>query len=68
MADVPQGAFFGRGEAVYAAYNVMLAAERIGLGTCHVAYVNVALERNTGLMHMLGVPDGQRLEVAMILG
>jgi hypothetical protein len=68
VADVPQGAFFGRGEAVYAAYSVMLAAERLGLGTCHVAYVNVALQPNTGLTHMLGVPDGRRLEAVIIFG
>ena len=67
-AHVPKGAFFGRDDAVYAAYNVMLAAERLGLGTCHIGYVNVALERNGRIPRLLGVPDERRLEVVMILG
>lgn len=67
-AHVPVEAFFGRDDAVYAAYNVMLAAERLGLGTCQIGYVNAALERNDKLTQIIGLPEGRKLELTMILG
>jgi nitroreductase/NAD-dependent dihydropyrimidine dehydrogenase PreA subunit len=67
-AHVPEGAFFGRDDAVYAAYNLMLAAERLGLGTCHIGYVNAALERNEGILGILGLPAECQLEVVLTLG
>lgn len=67
-AHVPQGADFGREDAVYAAYNLMLAAQGLGLGTCHIGYVNAALERNQRLERILGLPQGRRVEVVMALG
>ncbi len=68
VAHVPESAFFGREDAVYAAYSMMLVAERLGLGTCHIGYVNAALERNQQLTDMLGVPSGRHLEVVLALG
>ena len=68
VAHVPEKAFFGRDDAVYAAYNLMLAAERLGLGTCHIGYVNAALTRNSRLRRTLGLPEGRQLEVVLILG
>jgi len=68
VAHVPEKAFFGRDDAVYAAYNLMLAAERLGLGTCHIGYVNAALSRNRGLRQTLGLPEGRQLEVVLTLG
>jgi nitroreductase/NAD-dependent dihydropyrimidine dehydrogenase PreA subunit len=67
-AHVPQAAFFGRDDAVYAVYNLMLAAERLGLGTCHIGYVNAALERSQRIPRILGLPPGRRLEVVLTLG
>jgi nitroreductase/NAD-dependent dihydropyrimidine dehydrogenase PreA subunit len=67
-AHVPKGAFFGRDDAVYAAYNLMLAAERLGLGTCHIGYVNAALERNQRIVRILGLPAERQLEVVLTLG
>ncbi len=67
-AHVPQGAYFGRDDAVYAAYNLMLAAERLGLGTCHIGYVNVALRRSQEPQRMLGVPPERQIEVVLTLG
>jgi len=55
-AHVPKEWYFGRDDAVYAAYNLMLAAERLGLGTCHIGYVNLALERSQGLQRVVRLP------------
>jgi nitroreductase/NAD-dependent dihydropyrimidine dehydrogenase PreA subunit len=68
VAHVPRGTYFGRDDAVYAAYNLMLGAQRLGLGTCHIGYVNVALERDRGLERTLGLPPGRQLEVVLTLG
>jgi nitroreductase len=68
VAHVPRGSFFGRDDAVYAAYNLMLAAERLGLGTCHIGYVNAALERSRRIPRILGLPPGRQLEVVLTLG
>jgi nitroreductase len=68
VAHVPRRTAFGRDDAVYAAYNLMLAAQRLGLGTCHIGYVNIALRLNRGLRRMLGLPQGRQLEVALVLG
>ncbi len=76
VAHVPRGAYFGREDATYAAYNLMLAAERLEppggqlqkLGTCHIGYFNAALERSQKLERILGLPQGRRVEVVMALG
>jgi nitroreductase len=68
IAHVPAGDYFGRDNAVYAAYNLMLAAQRMGLGTCQIGYFNVALERGRQLRRALGLPEGRQPEVALVLG
>jgi len=68
LAHVPEEDYFGRDDAVYAAYNVMLAASVAGLGTCQVGYLMVALERSRKLRSMLGLPEGRRVEVVLTLG
>jgi len=68
VAHVPQGTYFGRSDAVYATYNLMLAAERLGLGTCHIGFFNAARERNRGLRDIVGLPPERRIEVVMTLG
>jgi len=68
IAHVPQGTYFGTSDAVYAAYNLMLAAERLGLGTCHIGFFNVARERNRELRDMVGLPTTRQIEVVITLG
>jgi nitroreductase/NAD-dependent dihydropyrimidine dehydrogenase PreA subunit len=68
VAHAPQGTYFGRDDAVYAAYNLILAAQRLGLGTCHIGYVNAALERSRDLPRMLGLPPERQAEVVLTLG
>jgi nitroreductase len=58
-----------REEATYAAYNITLAAERIGLGTCHMGSVHLMLEEFPHLQHqMLGIPEGKELQALLTLG
>jgi nitroreductase/NAD-dependent dihydropyrimidine dehydrogenase PreA subunit len=69
VAHVPEGSYFGRDDAVYAAYNLMLAAQRMGLGTCQIGYFNIALERGgRRLRRALGLPEGRQAEVTLVLG
>ena len=68
VAHVPNGAYFGRDDAVYAVYNLMLAAQQMGLGTCQIGYFLIALDLNRKLRSALGLPQGRRAEVALVLG
>lgn len=68
IAHVPRDNYFGREDATYAAYNVMLAAHRIGLGTCHIGYFTVALSRSRRLRETLGLPPDRHAVIAMTLG
>ncbi len=68
LAHVPDDDVFGRDDATYAAYNLMLAAERMGLGTCLIGYFIFALENSDKLLRMLLLPDLRKVEVAIVLG
>jgi nitroreductase/NAD-dependent dihydropyrimidine dehydrogenase PreA subunit len=68
IAHVPRDDYFGREDATYAAYNVMLAAALRGLGTCHIGYFTVALARSARLRAALGLPPDRRAVIAMVLG
>ena len=58
----------GLGVLLSAPLNLMLGAQRLGLGTCHIGFFNVALERNQGLLRMLGLPPERQVEVVLTLG
>jgi len=68
IAHVPDSAYFGRDDAIYATYNLMLAAQRMGLGTCQIGYFLIALDLDKKLHSALGLPQGRRAEVAVVLG
>ena len=68
IAHVPADDYFGRDDAVYAAYNLMLGAQRLGLGTCHIGYFSVALDRSRGLRRAVELPESRRAEVTLVLG
>lgn len=68
IAHVPADDHFGRDDAIYAAYNLMLAAQRTGLGTCQIGYFHVALEASAELRRAVGLPEGRRAQVTLILG
>ncbi len=60
--------YFGRDDSIYALYNMMLAAERMGLGTCQIGYFIVALDNDAKLGLELGLPRGHLAQAALILG
>ena len=68
MAHVPIEDSFGRDDATYAAYNLILAAQRIGLGSCLIGYFIYALENSDQLRKRLGLSDNRRVEVALVIG
>jgi nitroreductase/NAD-dependent dihydropyrimidine dehydrogenase PreA subunit len=68
VAHVPTDDYFGRDDAVYAAYNLMLSAQRMGMGTCQIGYFIIALDRSRGLRRALGLPEDRRAEVVLALG
>ncbi len=68
LAHTPDLDHFGRDDAVYAAYNLMLAAQRHGLGTCHIGYFLVALERSAALRRALDLPPERRVQVVLVAG
>ena len=68
VAHVPKSDRFGRDDAAYAAYNVMLAAQRLGLGTCQIGVLQFALELSRRLRKSLHLPSGRKPEIALVLG
>jgi nitroreductase len=62
------GSLCAREEATYAAYNITLLAERVGLGTCHIGSIQLLLEEFSQLQHGgLGIPGGKELQVILTL-
>lgn len=68
LGHVPADNIFGRDDTCYATYNLMLAAERMGLGSCLIGYYIYALEENPDLNKMVNLQKDRRIEVAVILG
>ncbi len=68
IAHVPKGDRFGRDDAAYAAYNVMLAAQRLGLGACQIGFLQFALGLSRHLRRSLNIPPGRKPEIELILG
>jgi nitroreductase/NAD-dependent dihydropyrimidine dehydrogenase PreA subunit len=68
LAHVPEDNNFGRDDSIYVAYNLMLSATRMGLGTCQIGNLTLALDHSIKLRNILGLPKGRRVEVALILG
>jgi len=68
IGHVPTGSAFGRDDAIYAAYNAMLAAEQHGLGTCQIGLFQIIVERSSALRRMIGLSKGRDPQVAVALG
>jgi nitroreductase len=68
VAHVPRGDYFGRDNAAYAAYNLILAAHRKGLGTCLIGFLKLALDRSEPLGQSLGLDPDRQAEAALVLG
>jgi nitroreductase/NAD-dependent dihydropyrimidine dehydrogenase PreA subunit len=58
-----------REEATYAAYNITLAAEQMGLGTCHIGSIQLLLEEFSYLQYeILDMPEGKEVHLLLTLG
>lgn len=64
----PSNVYFGRDDSIYASYNMMLAAHKMGLGSRQIGYFIAALNNNAGLRKQLKLPIGCIPQVAIILG
>ena len=61
-------AYAGEPDAVIACTYAMLAAESLGLGSCVIGGAPPILQRNKALCARLGVPPGNQLALALVLG
>lgn len=68
VAHTRRGAPFSRDDAVYATYNLMLAAQQMGLSTCQIGFFIVALGFSRKLGWMLGLSKRRQAQVALVLG
>ncbi len=68
LGHSPASNSFGRDDAIYAAYNMMLAAEQLGLGTCQIGLFQIALEKSARFRRKITLPGGRAAQVAVALG
>ncbi len=59
---------FGRDNAVYAAYNMMLTAETLGLGTCQIGFFQIVAEKSSRMLRRIGLPKGRSPQIAIAVG
>ncbi len=59
---------FSRDDAIYATYNLMLAAERHGLATCQIGLFHLPLARSRKLRRAASLPEGRVPQVCLVLG
>lgn len=68
IGHCPSGNRFGRDDAVYAAYNMMLTADSLGLGTCQIGLFQVVVEKSARMARLLGLPKGRSPQIALAVG
>jgi len=68
IGHTQQGNLFGRDDAVYAMYNIMLACQRFDLGSCQIGFFQSVVMRSAKLKKLIGLPEGRVPQVCMILG
>ena len=68
VGHCPAGNRFGRDDAVYAAYNIMLAADAFGLGTCQIGLFQVVVDRSSRMLRRIGIPKGRKPQIALAIG
>jgi nitroreductase/NAD-dependent dihydropyrimidine dehydrogenase PreA subunit len=68
LGHSPAGNNLGRDDAIYAAYNMMLAAGHFGLGTCQIGFFQIAFEKSARLRRKVTLPKGRTSQVAMAVG
>jgi nitroreductase/NAD-dependent dihydropyrimidine dehydrogenase PreA subunit len=68
LGHSPARSNFGRDDAIYAAYNLMLAADHFGLGTCQIGFFQIAFEKSARLRRRVTLPEGRTCQVAVAVG
>ena len=68
LAHSPADNRFGRDDAIYATYNMMLAASHFGLGTCQIGFFQATFEKSARLRRKVSLPEGRTLQVALAVG
>ncbi|MEE8594219.1 MAG: nitroreductase family protein [Candidatus Bipolaricaulota bacterium] len=68
IGHCPSANRFGRDDAVYAAYNMMLAAETFGLGTCQIGSLQIVVENRSRMLRRIGLPKGRSPQIAIAIG
>jgi nitroreductase/NAD-dependent dihydropyrimidine dehydrogenase PreA subunit len=68
IGHCPSGNRFARDDAVYAAYNIMLAAETLGLGTCQIGFFQIVAQRSNRMGRRIGLPAGRAPQIALAVG
>jgi nitroreductase len=68
IAHTPENDIFGRDDSVYASYNLMLAAERMGLGTCLTGFFISAMTADREIFNSINLPDNHKADAALVLG
>jgi len=68
IGHCPSGDRFGRDNAIYAAYNMMLAAETFKLGTCQIGLFQIVVEKSSRMARRLGLPKGRSPQIAVAVG
>ena len=68
IGHCPSGDRFGRDNAVYAAYNMMLTAETFGLGTCQIGCFQIVAEKSSRMSRSIGLPRGRSPQIAVAVG
>ncbi len=59
---------FGRDDSVFAAYNMILAAETLGLGTCQIGFFQIMVEKSSRLLKRVGLPKARAPQIALVVG
>lgn len=68
IGHTQKGNLFGRDDAVYAMYNMMLACQRFDLATCQIGFFQSIVERSAKLKKSIGIPEGRVPQVAFSMG
>lgn len=68
IGHCPSKSLLARDDAVYAAYNIMLAAEAHGLGTCQIGFFQLVVERRRNLLRQVGLPPNRLPQIALAVG
>lgn len=68
MVLAPKSAPFGCDNANIAAANITNHAHALGLGTCYIGFLTLALKYNPLLRKILGIPRGKKVFASLVMG